>query len=51
MTTKEKKEYKKELEEMKIFAKRLSEDKEEALRIFQKAGICTPTGKLTKRYR
>jgi len=51
MTAKEKKEYKKELNEMKKFAKELSCSKEKSVKFLQQAGILTPSGKLSKFYR
>jgi hypothetical protein len=50
MTAKERKEYKKELKKMDEFAKKVSSNKKEAIRFLQAAGICTPSGKLTKIY-
>jgi hypothetical protein len=51
MTTREKKEYRKELDKMEKFAKEVSSSKEKSLKFLQEAGICTPTGKLSKIYR
>lgn len=51
MTAQERKEYNQELKKMKEFAKKVSSSKEESIKFLQKAGICTPSGKLTKTYR
>jgi hypothetical protein len=51
VTTKEKKEYQKDLEAMRKFSKQVSEDKKESLKILHEAGIYTASGKLSKIYR
>lgn len=51
MTAKERKVYNKELKKMEEFAKKVSSSKEESLKFLQEAGICTPSGKLSKFYR
>ncbi|HON25953.1 MAG TPA: hypothetical protein PLA59_09995 [Myxococcota bacterium] len=51
MTAKEKKDYRKDLEDMRKFAKRVSGDKKESLRILHEAGIYTAKGKLSKIYK
>ena len=50
MTAKERKEYNKELKKMDEFARK-PVSKKEAIRFLHAAGICTPSGKLTKFYR
>ncbi len=51
MTENERKEYNNELKKMEEFAKELSSSKEESLKFLKEAGICTPSGKLSKNYR
>lgn len=51
MTTKERKQYNKELKDMKEFAKEVSSSKEKSVKFLQQAGILTSSGKLSKFYR
>lgn len=45
------KDYSKEIKAMRAFTKELCKSKKKALSFLVRAGICTPTGRLTKPYR